>query len=805
MATRNARTLIVSCCLVGLAAPAVGQSIRYVDDDAPPSGNGQTWAAAYDDLQEALAEASTNGLISQVRVAGGTYRPDCMPDPCIGTNGDRHATFQLLNGVTIKGGYAGLGAPNPDARNIELYETILTGDLDGDDGPDFANNDENSYHVVTGSGVDRTAVLDGLTVTGGNADAASPNDRGAGVYNDAGNPKLRNCTITLNSVGSDAHPGSGGGICDQNNSNPRLINCTLIANQALTENYAGYGGGMYNHGSSPTLDNCVFASNTAGDGGGIYNHVGSSPTLTDCDFGNNTDYGSAGGMFNSDNSSPTLTNCTFSGNWTEFGGNGGGMRNDNSNPALDNCTFSGNSAFNGHGGGMYNNASSPVLSECTFSGNGAAEGGGGMYSENDSSPWLTGCVFHGNSTGPPEGMGGGGMYNSGGAVVLVNCMFSGNTVPYYDGPTCPGGGMRSADCNLTLIDCTFSGNSAWEGGGMYNSGGLLTLTRCMFRGNFAQHAGGGASNSSSDLTVTSCLFIANTAYDQGGGMYNSGGTLALTNCVVIGNFSLWTGGVENWDTSATLTNCTIAANGGDEWSGGVGELGTGTLTLANCILWGNISYGLPGTEFDQVFGGNVTYSCIEGCSSYCADPDRHNIGDDPLFVDADGPDGFPGNGDDILRLWGGSPCNDAGDSTLVPPDVADLDGDGDTAEPTPFDVEGARRFFNDPDAPNTGVPGAPGAWVDMGAYEYHLPGDFDGNYALDDDDYWLFVAAFGYCAGELGYRTDADLDIDGCVTFIDYQLWVQLYREANPLAPPKPGPQGTGSHQRGSAVDTVSR
>ncbi|MHC4087993.1 MAG: hypothetical protein ACYSU5_22725 [Planctomycetota bacterium] len=49
------------------------------------------------------------------------------------TAGDRTATFQLINGVAIYGGYAGFGEPNADARDIELYETILSGDLAGND------------------------------------------------------------------------------------------------------------------------------------------------------------------------------------------------------------------------------------------------------------------------------------------------------------------------------------------------------------------------------------------------------------------------------------------------------------------------------------------------------------------------------------------------------------------------------------------------------------------------------------------------------------------------------------------------
>src|SRR4030042_3445322 len=74
---------------------------------------------------------------------------------------DPTATFQLINGVTIKGGYAGYSEPDPDNRDIQKYKTVLCGDLNGDDGPDFANIKDNSRHVVTGSGTDETAILDG--------------------------------------------------------------------------------------------------------------------------------------------------------------------------------------------------------------------------------------------------------------------------------------------------------------------------------------------------------------------------------------------------------------------------------------------------------------------------------------------------------------------------------------------------------------------------------------------------------------------------------------------------------------------
>lgn len=59
---------------------------------------------------------------------------------------------------------------------------------------------------------------------------------------------------------------------------------------------------------------------------------------------------------------------------------------------------------------------------------------------------------------------------------------------------------------------------------------------------------------------------------------------------------------------------------------------------------------------------------------------------------------------------------DAGVNDFVLPDIFDLDGDGDTEEPTPFDLDGQVRQFDDPKTPDTGWGQAP--IVDMGAYEF---------------------------------------------------------------------------------------
>ncbi len=295
--------------------------IYYVDDSAAGTGDGSSWTDAFTQLQSALDAAMAN---DEIWVAAGTYYPTY--DYGLGI-GDRGKHFRLINGVAIYGGYAGYGIADPNDRDIDLYESILDGDI-GIGG----DNSDNCYHVVTGSGTDGTAVLDGFTITAGNADGSGNNAYGGGMYNSGGSPTLNECTFEKN-----------------------------MANN--------WGAGMYNSVSSPAVNNCTFYENVSGavsSGGGMTNASSSSPVVINSIFiGNSAQQ--AGGMCNFSGCSPSLINCTFSGN--SAANTGGGMSNfPGSSPTVINCTFSGNSA--GSGGGIYNyNSSSPTLTNCILWGN----------------------------------------------------------------------------------------------------------------------------------------------------------------------------------------------------------------------------------------------------------------------------------------------------------------------------------------------------------------------------------------------------------------------------------------------------
>jgi hypothetical protein len=334
----------------------------YVDATAQGANDGSSWPDAYNHLQDALAAAQYS---DEIRVSQGIYTPDSNSAEPNGS-GDREATFRLIHGVTIKGGYAGISEPDPDVRDIQLYETILSGDLAGNDEPgidpcDLSNHPsraENSYHVVTGSGCDESAVLDGFTITGGNANSSYPDDSGGGMYNEYSSPTITNCTFSENSSDNSA-------------------------------------GGMYNSVSNPTLNNCTFSGNWSYYGGGGMRNSLSSPKLTDCIFIGNSAVYYSGGMYNSYESNPNLANCTFIENSARFGG---GMYNYESSSTMTNCIFSENTAHD-NAGGMFNYMSSPRVTNCTFIANSTTLGlTGGIHNfDSDSKPKLTNCIIWGNT------------------------------------------------------------------------------------------------------------------------------------------------------------------------------------------------------------------------------------------------------------------------------------------------------------------------------------------------------------------------------------------------------------------------
>ncbi len=342
--------LVMVAVVLAAGRPAHAGGIVYVVPGGAGAKDGSSWANAKD-LAAALSGANSG---DELWVSKGTYKPT--------TGTDRNATFTLNRGVAVYGGFGG-NETQRSQRNWQANVTTLTGDLNGDDGPNFANNGDNSYRVVTATSADNTTVLDGFTITGGNA----TDRQGGGMYSNGD---------------------------------------TTLANLVFAGNFGGNGGGGMLILGSPTLTNVTFTGNKAGGSGGGLLNLGNVPTLTNVTFSNNTATSDGGGMFNN-GSSPTLTGVTFTGNTAL---NGGGMANNTNTLTLINVVFSGNSAtsvnqYTGFGGGMYSNGGTATLVSVVFSGNVAANGGG--IANHGSSPTLTNVTLSGNNASS-----GGGMYNN---------------------------------------------------------------------------------------------------------------------------------------------------------------------------------------------------------------------------------------------------------------------------------------------------------------------------------------------------------------------------------------------------------
>ncbi len=344
------RALVVfgwGAVLISFSATSASATVRYVDAGATGANNGTSWPNAYTHLQSGLAAAVAG---DEIWVADGTYMPDGGRTPTGGAHvngtGNQSATFQLKSGVAIYGGFRGASNPPPSLPNGETdlsqrnvaanSPATLSGDLSGDDGTNFANNGENCRNVLTGTGVDSTAVLDGFIVEGGNANGPqvppASNTCGGGML-----------------ISTDGVVGSS----------PTVANCTFRGNNASTGD-SGVGAGVYieNHPQnqvtiSPMIVNCRFIGNHAGTGGGIY----TGPQTT-----------------------TTIVNCTFTGNYARECPWGAGAIAASVRAGfvrIVNCTVVGNGAAGCIGGGIAYEAESPdrlVISNCILWGNTAGNG-----------------------------------------------------------------------------------------------------------------------------------------------------------------------------------------------------------------------------------------------------------------------------------------------------------------------------------------------------------------------------------------------------------------------------------------------
>lgn len=390
----------------------------------------------------------------------------------------------------------------------------------------------------------------------------------------------------------------------------------------------------------------------------------------------------------------------------------------------------------------------------------------------DATTVLDGLVVRaGNADGETPDNVGAGMYCLMGSPTVRNCTFENNIAQLQ------GAGVYNLFGDTSFTGCRFIDNNVVNGGG----GGVFTwlgkpaFIECDFINNNAGVSGAGLALQTGGIRMLRCRFIGNTAGIDGGGIYKGAGDVVMTNCTFLGNQATFGGGIFDGgsETSLTLINCLVHGNSGEGGGGVVCDgalrvlnstisqnqsstsgLGAGLFTVQgdllevnNAIIWGNNAAGST-NQTAQIFAGflvpAIDYSCIQGWTG--AWGGEGNIGDDPLFLDADGEDDILGNEDDDARLNVGSPCENTGDNALLPLDEDDLDDDEDTAEALPRDLDESARII--------------GATVDMGAYERagDITGDLNGDGSVGPTDLAILLGSWGACPG-----CPPDLDGDGVV------------------------------------------
>ena len=545
--SRRPSTIVWAATALGMFAWGTGSWAAVIRVDAAATGanDGTSWADAFPELQSALAAAQAS---DEIWVAAGTYTPDY--DPATDTHpGDREATFELIDGIELYGGF--LGTADPNGGETERSQR----------NPDPATNRTvlggwgTSYHVVRVTNTwAKRVVLDGFMIGGGHTGGEGDDRHGGGLFVANSTLDLANCRIADNRTWNMPKP-------------PRSFAWS-----------AGHGAGIYCRASTLTLTACAIENNRAGG-----------------DDGWNWEYrtfggrgGDGGGMYVTDRSAVTLVDSEISGNragygWGREGGSGGGVFIEDSLIVVRNSALDDNRAGSsladmdyaggdgGDGGGLCAVNSVVEISDSSLTGNRAGSGVGGA-----------GFVTH-SSRG---GIGGGICARGAPPVSITNTIISSNEAGWPGGS---GGGLWFRGNALTMTHCTIVGNHT--GFGHYNSEDDST----------GGGSGGGlhlnSLHSAGDLTIESCTIADNRTGDgargasggPGGGIYfvsgsSSASRATIVNCRITGNE---TGAGGPGPIGTPVGYADWVAEGGS--GGGVALFGksSGSLFLINCVITGN--------------------------------------------------------------------------------------------------------------------------------------------------------------------------------------------------------------------------
>jgi len=311
-----------------------GESVKYAAPQGPCAYNytrlhvkhdvqggrndGSNWANAFRRLEDAIAVADPG---DSIWVARGTYYPT--------TGNDKTAYFELKNGLSIIGGFAGTETDYAQ-RLPQENETILSGDI-GVPG----ERSDNSFHVLYAHAADSSSLLEGFTITQGNADS----------------------TLEI------SHWAYGGGMVILPGTQSHYRSAPCLRHCRFVDNYARYGGGLayftsIEHSARADVRYCHFERNKARFHGGGLLWQGTAPAAE----------------------TQVVADCVFEDGYAFWGGGGMAVHNATANFLLERCTFERDSCEDGGGGFQFTdllNEGQVVVKSCRFVSN-YGNGAGGI-------------------------------------------------------------------------------------------------------------------------------------------------------------------------------------------------------------------------------------------------------------------------------------------------------------------------------------------------------------------------------------------------------------------------------------------
>lgn len=652
------------------------QQIRYVKQGG--TGDGSSWDNASGDLQ---AMINASDVRDQVWVAKGVYKPDRRPDMIDNPNYSslsnpnrdpgvdvRFNSFLLKAKVAVYGGFAGNEPTNYflGDRDFVANETILSGDLNGNDDPlDPVTKDDNTYHVVMVVGdMGQGSILDGFTVRDGQTEAATGTTNAIRVHEDYNVPSTRSPGIIAYYVD----------FIEFRN---------LIIRNNTHVSSGQNAGALYMFTASGDLTNVQFIDNkidlpsgsTVGHGGAMYT------------------YGVA-----NDRAKINFRNVSFIGN-ESFGSGGAIYMGQYSDLKFYDCLFQGNKS--GSTGGVFylgSGTSNADFYNTDFINNQGQSSGGVIYAVNSGRLNINGGVFKGNTIVAQSS--GGAIYASALGLILniKGVTFEDNVCNNYGGALYLGGGT------YTIENSVFKNNSSRiQGGAIYQTTNTVASTKIIssiFEGNETRTSNGGAIYlNAAEADVISSQFLNNVSNLSGAAFAIAGATAKarIINTLFYGNEAQTTGGGGGavymfTNSRIDMYNSTLVNNRvpGSTLGGAFYVAVSATLNLYNTLSYFNRASSGTTTmsrhDIYPVTGANI--SLKNTITEYYGTTDAtlgNVVGQDPLFIST-----VIGN-PNFMEVNVGSPIIDKGVVADVP---VSLD----------YDVLGKGRVHN-------GI-------IDIGAVEY---------------------------------------------------------------------------------------